>query len=236
MNESIALQPLDSFAETFQSWWSRQGEWVEEPNVRRAGESGVQRLSATSVPLYSKRQTGHLYYSLRHPLGRPTVLREQDALEAVERLGVRVPKIVFCSARKNGGKWQALLVTESLEGFVSLDDWYRGEARQRWGEAVQRQMLEELALTLSRLHQGHWQHGCCYPKHIFVKVEETAGCPRVEIALIDLEKSRQRLRVASASRRDLDQLHRHCPAMSPAEWEFFKSVYDKALAAPAADA
>lgn len=232
MNESIALQSLDSFTGTFQCWWNRQGEWVEEPNARRDGESGVQRLSAHSVPLYSKRQTGHLYHSLRHPLGRPTVLREQDALEAVERLGVRVPKIVFCSARKTDGKWQALLVTESLEGFVSLDEWYHSDTRQHWGEAVHRQVLEQLALTLSRLHRGHWQHGCCYPKHIFVKVEEHDGRLQVEIALIDLEKSRQRLRIATASRRDLDQLRRHCPEMSPAEWTFFKAAYDKALAAP----
>lgn len=231
MNESITLQSPERFTGTFQCWWNRQGEWVEEPNVRRAGESGVQRLSAASTPLYSKRQSGHLYYSLRHPLGRPTVLREQDALDALECLGVRVPKIVFCSARKVAGQWQALLVTESLEGFVSLDEWYRSDAPQRWGEAVQRQMLEELALTLSRLHRGRWQHGCCYPKHIFVKAEEVAGRPTVEIALIDLEKSRQRLRVASASRRDLDQLRRHCPEMSPTEWTLFKNAYDKALAA-----
>ncbi|ACO77990.1 Lipopolysaccharide kinase [Azotobacter vinelandii CA] len=231
MNESIALRPLDSFVGTFQSWWNRQGEWVEEPNARRAGESGVQRLSAFSVPLYSKRQTGHLYHSLRYPLGRPTVLREQDAFEAIGRLGVRLPKIVFCSARKTAGKWQALLVTESLEGFVSLDAWYQGDARQRWGDAVHRQMLEQLALTLSRLHRGRWEHGCCYPKHIFVKVEECNGQPQVEIALIDLEKSRRRLRVATASRRDVDQLRRHSPAISPAEWAFFKAAYDQAMAA-----
>ncbi len=229
MNESTALQPLESIAGSFQSWWNRQGEWVEAPNVRRAGESGVQRLSANNVPLYSKRQTGHLCYSLRHPLGRPTVLREKDALEAAERLGVRVPKIVFCAARKTDGQWQALLVTESLEGFVSLDDWYR-DARQHWSEAVHRQVLEEMALTLSRLHRGRWQHGCCYPKHIFVKVEESAEGPQVAVALIDLEKSRQRLRAASASQRDLDQLYRRCPAMSADDWKLFRSAYDTAMA------
>ena len=28
----------------FEQWWQLQGEWVEEPNQRRGGESGVQRL------------------------------------------------------------------------------------------------------------------------------------------------------------------------------------------------
>ncbi|MGY2498669.1 lipase secretion chaperone, partial [Klebsiella pneumoniae] len=30
--------------QAFQHWWQQQGDWVEEPNVRRGGESGVQRL------------------------------------------------------------------------------------------------------------------------------------------------------------------------------------------------
>ena len=28
----------------FDNWWARTGEWVEEPNQRRGGESGVQLL------------------------------------------------------------------------------------------------------------------------------------------------------------------------------------------------
>ncbi|MFZ3206922.1 MAG: lipopolysaccharide kinase InaA family protein, partial [Pseudomonas sp.] len=31
-------------AMAFEQWWQLQGEWVEEPNHRRGGESGVQRL------------------------------------------------------------------------------------------------------------------------------------------------------------------------------------------------
>ena len=32
-------------SDQFDYFWQRQGEWVEAPNQRRGGESGVQRLS-----------------------------------------------------------------------------------------------------------------------------------------------------------------------------------------------
>ena len=84
----------------FDYYWNQRGEWVEEPNVRRGGESGVQRVVGRDGQLlYAKRQTGHIYRSWLHPFGRPTVLRELDALTGVSRLGVRVPQIVFCGAQ-----------------------------------------------------------------------------------------------------------------------------------------
>ena len=71
----------------FDYFWSQRGEWVEEPNVRRGGESGVQRIHASGGQLlYAKRQVGHFYRSLRYPFGRPTVLRERDALLALPGL------------------------------------------------------------------------------------------------------------------------------------------------------
>lgn len=30
--------------EEFQRWWDTEGDWVEEPNERRKGMSGVQRI------------------------------------------------------------------------------------------------------------------------------------------------------------------------------------------------
>lgn len=63
---------------------------MEEPNRRRGGESGVQRvISASGRLLYCKRQTGHIYRSWLHPFGRPTVLRERDALNGLRLLDVR---------------------------------------------------------------------------------------------------------------------------------------------------
>ncbi|WP_315292214.1 lipopolysaccharide kinase InaA family protein, partial [Ectopseudomonas oleovorans] len=54
----------------------------------------------------------------------------------------------------------------------------------------------------------------------------------VDIALLDLEKSRRRWRVASASRRDLGQLDRHRGAMPDADMSYLHQAYQQALNDP----
>jgi tRNA A-37 threonylcarbamoyl transferase component Bud32 len=84
---------------SFNDWWNCQGDWVEPPNVRRGGESGVQRVAGENgVLCYAKRQVGHLHRTLQHPLGRPTIVRETKALRAWARLGVRVPQVLYSGA------------------------------------------------------------------------------------------------------------------------------------------
>ncbi|MEL0166664.1 MAG: lipopolysaccharide kinase InaA family protein [Pseudomonadaceae bacterium] len=214
----------------FESWWNQQGEWVEAPNQRRDGNSGVQRLAASDGSLlYLKRQTGHLSRSLRHPFGRPTVVREARALDAYRAAGVKVPGTVFAGARQQQGTWQGLLVTEALRGFVSLDEWYASNAASQYGAAVHRHMLRELAATLGLAHAQGLQHGCLYSKHVFIRLRSQG----VEIALLDLEKSRRRWRKSAAVRHDLTQLYRHRGAMPESDWFQMLEDYRKvAVIAP----
>lgn len=225
----LSEQALAALPSTeFDRWWHSPGQWVEPANKRRGGESGVRLLQhwdGSRPLLYCKRQNGHIYRSLRHPLGRPTILRELQAYRAFARLGIRTPNIVYCSARKQAGQWQALLVTEALPGFVSLEQWYSEPHVAQLNEV----MLRRLAVTLARLHLGGWQHGCCYAKHLFVKARSDGD---VDIALLDLEKSRRRWRVASASRRDLGQLDRHRGAMPDADMSYLHQAYQQALNDP----
>lgn len=201
------------FHRTFDYWWGRQGDWVETANARRGGTSGVQLLPGREPghpSIYCKRQTGHLYRDLSHPGGRPTILRELHAYRAISQLGIRVPRIVFGGARKRAGHWEALLVTEALDGFLSLDRWYAGSPDMPSRQAV----MHALADCLVRLHRARWQHGCCYPKHIFVRVTAGTGTtPLAEVALLDLEKCRRRFTVTRASRHDVAQLARHWASM-----------------------
>ncbi|HAF92779.1 MAG TPA: InaA protein, partial [Pseudomonas sp.] len=44
MGMPLVIPGAQAQASTFQRWWEAQGEWVEEPNQRRDGESGVKRL------------------------------------------------------------------------------------------------------------------------------------------------------------------------------------------------
>lgn len=218
-----------SYSTEFDRWWHSSGAWVEPVNQRRGGQSGVLLLhpwDSSRPALYCKRQSGHIYRSLLHPLGRPTILRELEAYRAFARLGVRTPSIVYCRARRHQRQWQALLITEALQGFVSLEQWYAG----RHDPVLTKAVLRQLAITLARLHLGGWQHGCCYPKHIFVKVQGRGGKePSVEIALLDLEKSRRRWRLANASRRDLAQLQRHRGAMPDTDIDYLRQAYQQML-------
>ncbi|WP_145188228.1 lipopolysaccharide kinase InaA family protein [Pseudomonas sp. URMO17WK12:I11] len=214
----------------FDYYWRQQGEWVEEPNQRRGGESGVQRLSdGNGKVLYAKRQVGHIYRSLLHPFGRPTVLRELDALNSFEQLGVRVPRIVFCGAERDADRqWRALLVSEALDGFVELDTWHAKGARERYPQVVHERMLKELADNLARMHLGHWQHGCLYGKHVFIKVIGEGEHARVEVALLDLEKCRRRLSCQRAAGNDLRQLRRHS-SLNDTEWQTLLYFYQMAF-------
>ena len=45
----------------FESWWATEGDWVEEPNYRRKGMSGVQCIERDGKKLYVKRMTQHLF-------------------------------------------------------------------------------------------------------------------------------------------------------------------------------
>lgn len=216
---------------SFDEWWGLRGETVEDPNLRRGGSSGVQCLAEPPGKqrlLYVKRQTGHLFRNFRYPFGRPTVLREKCAYRAYRQLGIQVPELVYFGVDKCQGHWRGLLVTAELEGFVSLADWYRVDARAYWGEDIHRQMLHKLAHTLSRLHSARWRHGCLYPKHIFVHVNALLK-GGVNIALLDLEKSRRLWRISRASGDDMAQLKRHRGDMPDQDWAFLQRQYKHCL-------
>jgi hypothetical protein len=96
---------------------------------------------------------------------------------------------------------------------IEIEDWYAAGGREQYGEQVHERLLQAEVgdRTLARMHKGRWQHGCLYIKHIFVRVTGTAaGCSAtVEVALLDLEKCRQRLTALSGGFHDMLQLRRH---------------------------
>ncbi|GHU06406.1 LPS kinase [Betaproteobacteria bacterium] len=219
---------MNGAPEEFDRWWNSSGQWVEPANQRRGGESGVCLLQQEDghPPLYCKRQTGHIYRTLCHPFGRPTILRELRAYRALASLGVKTPTVVYCAARKQQGQWQALLVTEALQGFISLEQWY--DSGQHANTRLNQAVLRQVSASLTRMHRGRWQQSCCYPKHIFVKARENEnGVPEVEIALLDLEKGRRRLCAKDAARHDLDQLGRRRGNMPEADLLFIRQAYQQ---------
>ena len=192
-------------AQSYEQWLALPGEWVEPPNKRRGGMSGVQRVCLEGRPLlYRKQQAGRTYLSVRHPFGYPTVMRELEALQDCQRLGVAVPSVVYAGCLKQQGVWQGLLLTEALEGFKSLDECYVSGESLSWSDALHKQIVRESGRMLGRLNAGRRQHGCVYLKHVFVRIRGE----QADVALIDLEKSRKRITRKQAACHDLRQCYR----------------------------
>ncbi|MCC7516228.1 MAG: InaA protein [Pseudomonadales bacterium] len=224
----MALPVIDiSLSAHFDDWWGVAGESVEPANVRRNGESGVERfMSPAAGVLYIKRQRNHLFRSLRYPFGLPTVMREKFATQALNRLGIRTPELVFAESKQEADGWRAILVTKALEGFVDLESWHQQGGRQRLGEDQYRLLLQGIGQLLGVMHRHHWQHTCLYPKHIFLTAGDVGSLP--DVALLDLEKARRRLLPGHAARRDLDQLRRHSVKIwSDSDWQVLLAAHRK---------
>ncbi len=210
---------------SFDKWWDTYGEWFDSQDQLLSGESGIQRLHAPDGQvLYSKRQINHFHRDLVHPFGEPTILHEMKAMRALDQLGIRVPKVVFSAARKTETEWQALLITESLEGFISLEEWYGQPASPE----LRQQLIQQLANTVGRMHRAGWEHGRLYPKNIFVKVSGERE-KKVEIALLGLAKSCHRLTAHSASLHDFEQFKQHRKPMPDEDWKAFASAYREVM-------
>lgn len=193
----LAQQALSEY----EALWEQSQDWVEEPNFRRGGWSGVIRMTLTDAEgrertAYLKRQEGQHRRTLssRWRL-RPTYYQEFVSLTRLQALGAPVVDWVCYGEREQA----ALLVTLAPKGFVSLT-----ELADRQDRALLDQALEAVVMALGTLHRHRWQHGSCYPAHILVHPGT------LEVRFLDLERSRRHRRIAAATRADLRQLIRRC--------------------------
>lgn len=207
--------PAPALPTDFEGWWNVPEQWVEEPNQRRNGWSGMIRLRIGSQTYYVKKQCNHLYRSVRHPFGWPTVIREYENIVRLKSLGIRIPEPVFQGVRKRGEGLEALLVTEELTGFTSLGD------QTGLDQASRETLAREVGRVLGIMHRAHLQHSCLYDKHIMIRWQD--GTP--EIALIDLEKLRKPLFPWRAARHDMEQLKRRQSVWSDHEWKLLEESH-----------
>jgi tRNA A-37 threonylcarbamoyl transferase component Bud32 len=184
-------------------WWSEQGEWVEPPNCQRGGISGVQRVHAPQSDdiFYVKRQSNHLFHSPRYPAGRPTLLRESINIQYCARIGVPTASLAFFDMRKDAEGWHAVLATQELRGYVSLDNAF---AQNSWTATQRRRALEQVARALIRLHCTRRKHGHLYPKEVFLDLSSDTPA----VAFVDWELSRYRYTRTQAAMADLQRLLR----------------------------
>lgn len=217
--ECLAQEGLNHF----EDWWEREAGWFEPPNHRRGGWSGVSRLEwkgkdGSRHTVFLKRQENHVTRTWKHPWkGIPTLTREMKNIVALKNAGVKALVPVFFGVKTVDGAQRAVLVTESLEGFAPLDVF------QQSGLDARRQsdLIRQIAGEVRKLHLNCFQHGCLYPKHIFVK-DHGDG---FDVRLIDLEKLRRPWRCRVAQIRDLDTLNRHSKGWTLKDRWIFLNAY-----------
>jgi len=218
---------------SFESLWDAKRDWFEEPNFRRHGWSGVsqhvlKRPKGGSLTVFIKRQQNHNFHSILHPLrGFPTAYREYRNICKLKERGIPCSNLVFYGHRKNGGQWQAILITRALTGYKPLEDAL--DLIEQDDVAARRALLASVARTLSRVHRHYLRHSCLYAKHIFVRVGSPADAdPRGEhefdSVLIDLEKMRIGFPLFRLALHDLDTLYRHWNCKE-GDWEAFLGSY-----------
>jgi hypothetical protein len=212
----------------FDALWNLEAPWFEEPNQRRGGWSGVSRCELQlpeggTCAIFLKRQKNHGTFSLHHPVrGVPTFLREFKRILNYRSKGIPTLEPVYFAMRNFSKDQRAILITEELTGFVSLEDTVQSWLRESPpSQSQRRRILKAVAALLHRIHAHRIQHSCFFPKHVFLRLNNDEG---VEARVIDLEKSRWRPFRRLCALRDLYSLNRFssCWTRTDRLW-FFKA-------------
>lgn len=173
---------------TFDQLWALDTPWFEEPNYRRNGWSGVVKYALSNkngdkTRVFIKRQENHNCKTFLHPVkGVPTFQREFINIKKLNDKQVPSLSALYYAERSNNGNNQAILITLSLEGYQSLEEFCADDANKAH---PQRQAIMSLAGEVTRkMHDAHFRHNCLYPKHLFLKHNKK----NIDIRVIDLEK------------------------------------------------
>lgn len=219
----------------FDALWNIRTAWFETPNQRRGGWSGVcqQTLAKPDggcCSVFIKRQENHTSRTLFHPIrGMATYTLEMQNILRYQARDISVLVPIYYGQRWVDGNLRAVLVTEALAAYASLEQWLqtqRDHGKRNWQQWLG--VMRAVADFIRNMHQHHLQHDSLYPKHIFLKipaVELSQQTTSIDIRLIDLEKTKWRLFPMQASYRDLYTLHRRTKDVSRADRLRFLKFY-----------
>lgn len=212
----------------FERLWRLELSPLDSANTTRGGVStvGVLVLAAHDREgrrLVVKRQYNHQTRTWRHPLkGIPTARKEFDNIRRFDRCGLASAAPVFFGQRRDHRGMRAILITEFLEGYQSLDtllaQWARDPTPR---EASRDAILRQAADLIARMHRAGYRHNCLYPKHLFVNTADA----QPDIRLIDLEKAARTFWGDRRMMRDLGAFFRRCPHWSSSDQARFLVDY-----------
>lgn len=202
----------------FDALWALQLDAVDAPNRAGKGWSQVFRLELDGRGYYLKRQSNYLMRSLRHPFGEPSFAREFRNIQRYRELGIPALQAAFFGQRTVGGERRAILLTRALDDRhdlqLWLDDWQQQPPEQR------RVLVTAVGQLARRLHDAGQNHGCFYPKHIFLR-----DADGFDACLIDLEKTRPLRRGEGDRVRDLEPLLRRAGVWQESDVRGFLAAY-----------
>lgn len=213
----------------FDALWQLQAQWFEEPNYRRGGWSGVSRCELAlpdggTCAVFLKRQENHVARLWNYPIkGAPTFLREFQHIMHYRKCGIPTLEPVYFAIRKIGKDHRAILISEELTGYVSVED-----RVQRWlkegspDRQVRQRIMKAVAGLLRDMHAHGIQHNCFFPKHVFTRLNTDGS---VDVRVIDLEKSRWRPVKILCALRDLYTLNHHSLCWSRVDRLWFLKEY-----------
>jgi hypothetical protein len=228
MNDYIAAEWQRVFEfnglRSFDDFWELKAQWFEEPNQRRGGWSGVARCEfklpgGGIARVFLKRQENHITRTLAHPMrGLPTFVREFENIMRYRERGIPSLTPLYFACRNENGNQRAILLTEELAGFRSLEE-IAGEWT-KMPRPARNAIVRTVAQLLRQIHTSKLTHNCFYPKHVFLRVDPAA---RVEARVIDLEKTKRRLFGLDRDFRDMRRLNAtHLPWSRADRVRFFR--------------
>jgi hypothetical protein len=204
---------LQNNLHTFQNIWQLPADWLDEINQRGQGWSGVSALplrlpSGEQHTVYVKRQQN---YVRRYRPSTPVLEWEFNNIQRMQHLNIPTLTPIYFGKQKAQEGLQAILMTAALTGYQSLHDWLIDWQEHGWpSHKQQKAIIHVIAKAIKQLHKLGVIHGCLYPKHIFLSLEEEV--PRVR--LIDLEKCRYWPLQKHRTVRDLSSLVRYANGFS----------------------
>lgn len=205
----------------FDAFWQLPENWVEPPNQRRGGWSGVstQQIkldNGDNQLLYIKRQHAHTFRSFRYPFSKPTAWREYQNNLRLHHLGFPVANCVFYQEQNIQGCHRAVMATLAIADPIDLTQWL---AVAKPDQDSTRRVLNNIASDVRRLHDMGFEYRALYGNHILLAEHQTNPSP--QHFFIDVETMRRQIPHLSPRVRDICQFFRHTPSLN----EVMKTVF-----------